>query len=166
MKRFSFLSLFLIASTAELSSEETRFGLLKVYAGLYDSSSAFDYQEVRRKSANNLRNGVVIPDETVIECKKDARFSVAFHIVPNQLSYVSFNKSWFYPHFVDEHGLHQRTDPVVYRRPPESKLGIQFVGWRLKKEDLVDGDISLFLHVDEGVLLRHTFQIRGCDSAD
>ena len=163
MKRLLFLGIFVFFAISNPASAELRFGLLKAYAGF----EPVNYLIVEREARYIVRNGVVVPDESVIECDKKARIFVGFYIIPSRIKYVSFEETWYYPHLLNEDGTHEDTHSKVYRRAmgTKTKLRLHWVSWFLKKNYLIDGDIMLELHKDKNVLLRHTFQIRGCDSA-
>jgi len=158
-----FPTVFVLISAFSISAKaDSQFELYKAYAGIRDSTS-LSFFTVEAKAHNNERQGLTVPDTTVVECKKSTWIGVAFYIRPERTNYVSFEQTWYHPHLQLKDAAREHTYSIMYRRAPGQKLELQWLGWELRNKELIDGDIVLVLHKDKRVLLRHEFQIRGCD---
>jgi len=161
MRKLLLLAIFLISAYFPPASANSHFQLLKVYAGSFSQDI-----KLRRLARKNVRNGVIVPDFTIIECTKRVWFGVAFYISPHQANTVSFQRTWYYPHYRDSTGANHHTHSTIYRKTVMQTHGLKKLGWHLDRDEMVDGDITLLLHNDNYVFLRHVFRIRGCKSVN
>lgn len=158
MRQSILLAAGLLIASALSAGEDTGFWLYKAYAGTIDTRRAL----ARRKALNNVRDGVNVPDATVIQCKVGMMFGVGYLVVPSTTDYAGFRYTWHHPHFLDRDGKTELSHHVALRHSYQRVMGVQFLTWQIEPSEAKDGDFLLEVEDEERLLLRHTFLVRGC----
>jgi hypothetical protein len=162
--------LLMVLSTPALADDH--FFLWKVYAGKFrtsvrQGSYPFGSGPEIREFERNTRDGIVVADNSEIECSKRVIFGVIYHVMFERMGPANFEVTLHYPHLSEEKDgetSHMHRNTVV--KPPRMRYATEWHSWTLDKDEMKDGDFVLILHRDETVFMRHIFKLRGCDSSE
>jgi hypothetical protein len=160
--RFSPVLLLLASSPGGslADARDSEVALWKVYAGPITSRN-----EVIAEAARSTRELDTSGERSTIQCAENTRFGTLFHVVFLSTSSAYLEVTWKYPHLEHVMGEQERTRWAHYKkdrlRPSVPAMRI----WYLRKDEMLDGDITLEIHKRGEILLRHVFEVRGCPTA-
>ena len=172
------LTLLVLMFLSAQAAADEQFRLWKAYAGEFSHTRA-SFQDrasepvthlplpIRREIERNRRNNAVVPDVSVINCDRNTYFGIAYYVFFVGGSPANYDLTWYFPHLEKEKGKASLSGKITARMYNQKVRGQLYEAlWDLEKEELKDGDFVLILHRGDKVLLRHVFQIRGCESPE
>ena len=91
-----------------------------------------------------------------------------YYVIFDEAMTANYELTWHFPHLEKEKGKTNRSTKITARMPvrPKKRWQVYHAFWNLRKDELKEGDFTLTLHRGEDVLVRHVFQIRGCESSE
>ncbi len=127
---------------------------VKVFAGESLSSVRLFNKAVSR----NLKNKVLIPDETTIHCKAGQRYGLGVIVSAPGKQTFSFETTAIWRDLNTESPPRTSTREHTLRKNQYGTRRFFFT----VRDDSVEHDMTFVAHIGQRVFLRHKFLIRGC----
>lgn len=127
---------------------------VKVFAGVSPSS----WNKFLRTVGKNLKRKEPIPDSTEISCKPGTYYALGAIVTQPGRQMLFFETTAIFRDLNNYEAARTSQREHTLRK---EEFGTRRFSFKIR-EDAVDHDMTLIVHIDNTIYLRHKFLIRGC----